>query len=255
MRKTRKDEDPTELRVDNLSVDFNGFRALSGVSLSARGGERHALIGPNGAGKTTMMNAIGGAINPTEGEIALDGELITGVPEHRRAALGIARTYQITNLFEGLSVVENVYLSLLGQDRARWTAHRSWKRYEDMWTRARETARQVGLGSRLWDKVHSLSHGEKRQLELALGLVVEPSVLLLDEPAAGLSDAERRHLLDLIAAIPRDVAVLLVEHNMDLVLAVAEFITVLDHGTVIAHGPPEQVRNDENVRRAYLGHG
>ena len=246
-------EATAELRVEGLSVDFGGFRAVDKVSLSVRAGERHALIGPNGAGKTTMMNAIAGAVRPSEGDVFLGDQRISSLSEHRRAALGISRTYQITNLFEGLSVLENVRLALLGQERSKWTMHRLIRRSDALSTRAAEMVARVGLERRMDDEVESLSHGEKRQLELAVGLAAEPSVLLLDEPAAGLSDAERQHMLALIDAIPRHVVVVIIEHNMDLILAFAEIITVLNYGAVIAQGAPEEVRNDDDVRRAYLG--
>lgn len=245
--------DGLELRVAGVSVDFGGFRAVDGVDLTFKARERHALIGPNGAGKTTMMNAIAGAVRPSQGDVYLGDQRITRLTEHRRAALGIARTYQITNLFEGLSVLENVRLSLLGQERARWVVHRRLRRSDMLSERAADMISRVGLEHRLDDEVASLSHGEKRQMELAVGLAADPSVLLLDEPAAGLSDAERQHMLELIEAIPREVIVVIIEHNMDLILRFAETISVLNHGAVIAQGPPEEVRNDDNVRRAYLG--
>lgn len=241
------------IEVENLRVSFGGFHAVDGVSLTVPIGERRAIIGPNGAGKTTLMRVIGGALRPAGGRVACLGQDITHLPEHRRSHLGIARTYQITNLFRHLTVLENVCLGVLGLSPRKWVSRRPLSRFPDIQEKAMGHLEAVGLGHRAQELVANLSYGEQRQLELAVALAGDPKVLLLDEPAAGLSPAERQAMSEQITEIPRDITVIMVEHNMDLVMAFADRVTVLHHGKIVADGTPGEIRTNSEVRSVYLG--
>lgn len=241
------------IQVEDLLVAFGGFRAVDGVSLAVPKGERRAIIGPNGAGKTTLMKVIGGALQPVGGRVSCFGQDITRLPEHRRSHLGIARTYQITNLFRHLTVLENVCLSVLGLSPRKWVSRRPLYRFPDIHDKAMGHLEAVGLGNRAQEIVANMSYGEQRQLELAVALAGDPKVLLLDEPAAGLSPAERQAMSEQIQGIPRDITVIMVEHNMDLVMAFADRVTVLHHGKIVADGTTGEIRTNSEVRSVYLG--
>ena len=242
------------LELADVRKTFGGVHAVEGVSMRVAAGERRAIIGPNGAGKTTLFSCLAGALRPTSGRIALFGRDVTTLAEHRRAAMGVRRTYQITNVFPGLSAVENVLLALHGTQRRKWVMHRTVDDDREAREHAVSTLERLGLQERGATPVRMLSYGERRQLELALALVTEPRLLLLDEPAAGLAPAERARLAETLAAIDRRVTIVLIEHDMKIALALADHVTVLHRGRVIVEGPPSLVQRDPQAREVYLGH-
>jgi branched-chain amino acid transport system ATP-binding protein len=223
------------------------------VELAVRPGERRALIGPNGAGKTTLFNLIAGALPVTLGRIHLFGRDVTAMPPYRRAALGLTRTFQVSNLFPSLTVRENCLLAVQAQTRTKLAMHRPLSGYRALHARAEETLEAVGLADRAGATVRNLSHGEQRQLEIGLALAGQPRVLLLDEPTAGLSPAESSAMARLLARLDPAITVLIIEHDMDIALEVARHVTVLHYGRVIADGTREAVRADPTVREIYLG--
>ena len=241
------------LEIRDLTKAFGGLLAVDHVFLRVPTGRRHALIGPNGAGKTTLFNCIAGTLAPTSGRVTLFGQDVTRLAEPRRASLGLARTYQITNLFPGLTTLENVLMAVQGTTRQKWVFHRPVDRFHESLDRAAAELERVGLGHRAGEPVHRLSYGERRQLEFALALACRPRALLLDEPTAGLSPADRNRISKTIAQVPRDITVLLIEHNMDVVLELADRITVLHNGRVVVEGPPDEVRANPQAREVYLG--
>jgi len=245
--------DAPALRLEDVSKAFGGLRAVDAVSLTVRPGERRALIGPNGAGKTTLFNLISGTIPVSSGSIHLFGREITRIAAHRRAALGLARTFQINNLFPALTVLDNCLLAVQGLTPTKFSMLRPVDRYPALAERARATLESVGLGDRLDATVRNLSHGEQRQLEIALALAGRPKVLLLDEPTAGLSPAESQHMARLLRALDPAITVLMIEHDMDIALELAEHVTVLHYGRVIADGLRDAVKADPLVREIYLG--
>ena len=236
-----------------MSRAFGGLRAVDAVSLTVRPGERRALIGPNGAGKTTLFNLIAGTIAVTSGSIRLLGRDVTRVAPHRRAALGLARTFQINNLFPALTVLENCLLAVQALTRAKFSMFRPLDAYADLAQRARATLGLVGLDDRTGATVRNLSHGEQRQLEIALALAGQPKVLLLDEPTAGLSPAESQHMARLLRTLDPAITVLMIEHDMDIALEIAHHVTVLHYGRVIADGLRDDVKANPMVREIYLG--
>jgi len=241
------------LELRDVSKAFGGLHAVDGVALAVRPGERRALIGPNGAGKTTLFNLISGALPVTSGTITLFGGDVTGMAQHRRAALGLARTFQISNLFPALTVLENCLLAVQALTRTRLVMHRPLARDAHLHERARAALATVGLEDRAGAAVKNLSHGEQRQLEIALALAGRPRVLLLDEPTAGLSPAESRLMADLLKRLDSSVTVLMIEHDMDIALDVARNVTVLHYGRVIADGSREEIKENPLVREIYLG--
>ncbi len=226
---------------------------MDGVDLTVRRGERRAIIGPNGAGKTTLFNLISGELGVSSGAIHLFDRDITDLPPHRRAALGLARTFQITNLFPSLSVLENGLLAVQGLTRAKFAMLRPLGRFPRLRERALAAVRAVGLEGRAETTVKNLSHGEQRQLEIALALAGQPRVLLLDEPTAGLSPAESQLMAELLQRLDPAMTVLIIEHDMDIALQIALHVTVLHYGRVIADGPREEIKADPLVREIYLG--
>jgi branched-chain amino acid transport system ATP-binding protein len=236
-----------------VSKIFGGLHAVDGVELAVRPGERRALIGPNGAGKTTLFNLISGALPPTSGAIALFGRDVTRMAQHRRATLGLARTFQISNLFPTLTVLENCLLAVQALTPARLAMHRRLAAYAGLHERAHAALAAVGLTDRAGAAVKNLSHGEQRQLEIALALAGRPRVLLLDEPTAGLSPAESRLMAELLARLDPAMTVLIIEHDMDIALELAQRVTVLHYGKVIADGTRDAIRVDPLVREIYLG--
>jgi branched-chain amino acid transport system ATP-binding protein len=241
------------LALDGVAKIFGGLRAVDGVSLAVQPGERRALIGPNGAGKTTLFNLIAGALPVTLGKIMLFGEDVTRVPAHQRAWRGLSRTFQISNLFPTLTVLENCLLAVQALTPARLALHRPLRRYEALHERARATLEAVGLADRAGTAVRQLSHGEQRQLEIGLALAGAPRVLLLDEPTAGLSPAESLQMAQLLMRLDAAMTVLIIEHDMDIALEVARHVTVLHYGRVIADGTREEIRAHPLVREIYLG--
>jgi len=241
------------LHLEGVSRAFGGLRAVDAVSLAVRPGERRALIGPNGAGKTTLFNLIAGTIPVSAGRIRLFGRDVTGIAPHRRAALGLARTFQINNLFPALTVLENCLLAVQALTAAKFSMLRPLRRDGALAARARATLAQVGLDDRREATVRNLSHGEQRQLEIALALAGRPRVLLLDEPTAGLSPAESQDMARLLRRLDPAMTVLMIEHDMDIALEMAEHVTVLHYGRVIADGLRDDVKADPLVREIYLG--
>ena len=239
------------LVVRDLAKNFGGLLAVDGVNLEIRDGHVHSLIGPNGAGKTTVFNCISGFLQPTGGRVLLNGLEVTGWPPHRLVVVGLARTFQITQVFGDLSVVENVALgvrSRLGRNLAMWSRAKSEARDS-----AYEILDRLGLGEQAQANAEHLAHGDKRILEIAIAMALEPRVLLLDEPTAGMSPGETARIAALIRRIASQACVLLVEHDMEIVLGISDEITVMTQGRVIASGTPEAVSRDPLVRDAYLG--
>ena len=241
------------LQLDGVSKSFGGLQAVDGISLAVQPGERRALIGPNGAGKTTLFNLIAGTLPVTTGSIRLFGQDVTGTASHRRAWLGLARTFQISNLFPTLSVLENCLLAVQALTPARLAMYRPLSGYPELHERARATLEAVGLGDKAGVPARQLSHGEQRQLEIGLALAGAPRLLLLDEPTAGLSPAESRHMAQLLAKLDPAMTVLIIEHDMDIALEIARAVTVLHYGRVIADGTREEIRAHPMVREIYLG--
>jgi branched-chain amino acid transport system ATP-binding protein len=243
------------LQATNLSKIFGGLAAVNDVSLEVAAGERRVLIGPNGAGKTTLFHCVTGTLAPTRGRVSLFGRDVTRDPEHRRTQLGMGRTFQITNVFPDLTLLENLALAIVGTDRRKWIMHRGVDAFPEVRRQAEAGIEAVGLGGRGAVPVKLLSYGERRQLELALALNTRPKVLFLDEPCAGLSPVERQRIAKMIAALPREITVVMIEHDMDVALGLADRVTVLHQGQVILEGSPDEVRSNAQVRDVYFGHG
>jgi len=237
------------IETADLRREFGGVKALAGVSLRVAPGERRAIIGPNGAGKTTLFNVLTGELAPSSGRVRLDGEDVTGLRPHQLARRGLARMYQRNELFDPLPARTNIALAL----GAKAGPYRLGSPSATDDRRADELLDRVGLGGRGGIVARALSHGERRQLELALALARSPQVLLLDEPTAGMSPAETERITRLIASLDRSLTILIVEHDMDVVFRLAERITVLHEGRVIAEGAPDAVRGDRIVNDVYLG--
>ena len=241
------------LAVRNLDKSFGGLCVTAAVSLSVEPGERRLIIGPNGAGKTTLFNLITGELSPDRGAITLFDRDITRVPSHRRFHLGIARTYQIITLFQGETLLRNVTLSLLGLSRLRWNPFVRLGRQEGLLARAHETLARVALDHLAERPLAQTSYGERRRVEIAMALAQNPRILLLDEPFAGLSIEERRDVLRLVTGIPRDVTIVMIEHDMDVALDFAERITVLHFGEVVVEGTRAEVVAHPRTKEIYLG--
>ncbi len=242
------------LVVSNLAKSFGGLHVTRGVNLNVEPGERRLIIGPNGAGKTTLFNLITGEITPDAGSIQLLGRDITQVPTRRRAHLGMARTYQIITLFTRDSILHNVTLALLGLSPARWNPLTALNHQSHLIERGREALDLVGLGAIAERPLSQTSYGERRRVEIAMALAQKPKVLLLDEPFAGLSIDERQDVHKCLMAIPRDVTIVMIEHNMDVALEFADRITLLHFGEVIVEGTRGEVVEDPRTREVYLGH-
>ena len=241
------------LEVVNLKKAFGGLAVTQNVCLSIRPGERRLIIGPNGAGKTTLFNQISGDMRPNAGQIKLFGNDVTSLAPYQRAHLGLSRTYQIITLFAGDTLEHNVTLGLLGLRPSRWQMWRPLSVYGDLATEARRTLDAVGLLHLADHPISDIAYGEKRRVELAMALAQKPRVLLLDEPLAGLSDTERSTVKSLIGSISRETAVIMIEHDMDTALDLAETVTLLNYGRVIVDGARDIVIADERTREVYLG--
>ena len=240
------------LRLQNLRKSFGGLPAISDVSLDVAPGERRLIIGPNGAGKTTLFNLVTGDLPRDAGNIVLFGKDVTHLAPHHRVHRGLARTYQIITLFPKDTLQHNIALSLLGLSKVRWNAFRSFD--EDLYAEARAVLARVGLEHLAKRGIAEVAYGDKRRVEIAMALAQKPRVLLLDEPLAGLSREERATVKQLIAGIPREVTVVMIEHDMDTALDMAERITVLHYGRVIVEGTRAEVVSDPKTREVYLGH-
>jgi branched-chain amino acid transport system ATP-binding protein len=244
--------EPT-LRLRGVGRRFGGLHAVREVTLDVLPGERRAILGPNGAGKTTLFNVIAGDLAPSAGQVELFGEDVTTLPSRVRARLGLARTYQQSRLFLGLTVENSIYLSILGVRNGHLRPVVLPRRDEELRERARAAAGRVAISHKLDELVGSLSHGEHRQVALAMALASEPKILMLDEPASGLSRGERTLLTDLLLALDREITLILIEHDMDVALRVAERVTMMHEGRVIVEGTPTEIRADNLVHELYLG--
>jgi branched-chain amino acid transport system ATP-binding protein len=248
-------EQPAALELDGVTKAFGGLVAVSDVSLRVGARERRALIGPNGAGKTTLFHLISGEVHVTDGRIHLFGEDITALPPHVRVGCGLGRTYQITNILPALSVWENVVLAAMGLTASKFQLLRPLPRRGPLHDRAERALLDVDLQDKAPVQARQLSHGEQRQLELALALAGQPRVLLLDEPAAGLSAAERVRMAELVRRLPAELTLVIIEHDMDLVLNLVDRVTCLHNGQVIADEPVATIRDNQRVQEIYLGVG
>ncbi len=248
-------DDNIVLAAQGLVKRFGGITATNNVTLNLRKGARHALIGPNGAGKTTLINLLTGVLEPTEGRIALEGQDITQLAPHKRVARGMVRTFQINQLFNSMTPLETLALVV---SQHRGLGGQAWRRLganQEVADRCAQLLEQFRLTEVMDQRTEHLAYGKRRLLEIAIALACEPRVLLLDEPVAGVPAGEREELLQTVAALPADVSVLLIEHDMDLVFSFANRMTVLVNGTVLTEGDPDQIANDPEVKAVYLGHG
>jgi branched-chain amino acid transport system ATP-binding protein len=241
------------LNVTSLTKRFGGLMAVNDVSIQVTKGRLHAVIGPNGAGKSTLVHLLSGDLVPTSGSIQLDGREISGLPPDQRSRAGIGRSYQKTNIFLGFSVLENCRLAAQSREPHAFNLFRSAYSYRPITQMAEQALVAVGLQHRAHVTAGFLSHGEQRQLEIAMSLATSPRVLLLDEPLAGMGAEEAAKMVTLLKALTVDHAVLLVEHDMDAVFALADVLTVMVNGCVLESGTPQQIRNSPEVQRAYLG--
>ena len=244
---------PLCLQASGLGKTYDGLHALAGIDLNVCEGSRQAILGPNGAGKTTLFKILAGEIAPTSGAIRFRDRDITRDPPYRRAAMGISRTFQVTTLFRGMSVLQNVILAVQGTRRTKYIAWRAVERMPALLDEARRIVDGVGLARREEMLVQSLAYGEQRQLEIGVALACRPRLLLLDEPTAGLARAEVSRILSLLQALPREITILFIEHDMDVAFALAEMVTVLNQGQLVAAGPPDAIRANRLVQDIYLG--
>lgn len=243
------------LEAQSISRSFGGIHAVANIDLSLASGQIHAVIGPNGAGKTTLVGLLAGGLKPDDGEIYLRQRNVTAMPVHERAKLGLGRTFQITSLFPGFSVFENIAIAVQGHHRHSFRFWSPAYQKSSLTDRVHQLARQMDLDQDQDAKAGELSHGKHRLLELAMALAASPSVLLLDEPAAGLGIEETQHLIAILERIKAHAAILLVEHDMDVVFSVADQVTVMVDGQIIATGGPDEIRSNQQAQRAYLGEG
>ena len=239
------------LKAEALTVRFGGLAALSNVSLSVPAGEIRAIIGPNGAGKSTFFNCLTGVLRPTSGRIVFNGEDIAGLPPYTISRKAIARSYQITNILPGATVLENVRIASQSR-RHNWSMLRHHRAYTDVIARARAALADVGLADKEDELAANLSHGEQRNLEIGIALATEPKLLCLDEPTAGMSVAETHATVDLVRRIARNLTILIVEHDMEVVMGLAHTITVLNYGEVLAEGQPAEIQANPRVQEVYL---
>jgi branched-chain amino acid transport system ATP-binding protein len=242
------------LETKSLTKSFGALTAVNGVSLSVAAGTLHSIIGPNGAGKTTLFNLLTGTFPPSSGKIIFDQQEITGTPAHGVAHLGLARSYQRTTVFPALSLLDNVWVSAFATGKS-WNGllFRKTSQYPEAMERARAALSDVGLLAKAAIPAREISHGEQRQLELAIALAAAPRVLLLDEPAAGLSPDETRKMVALVRGLKGRYTIVLIEHKMDIIMSVSDRISVMHFGSLIAEGTPEEIQRNPEVRRAYLG--
>jgi branched-chain amino acid transport system ATP-binding protein len=247
--------DAPVLELRGLSKSFGGLHAVRDVTLAIKAGDRQAIIGPNGAGKTTLFNLISGILPATSGQVLVFGHDVTQWASHRRTALGMARTFQITSLFPRLTVLDNVLLAIKGVRRSKFVMWRFLSSYRDAYAKAHALLERAQFLDRKDTQVRYLSHGEQRQLEIVLGLASDPKILLLDEPAAGLSSGESAEMTKFLRSLDPSLALLLIEHDMDVVFDIADRISVLHFGEVLESGPRDQIRASRKVQEIYLGAG
>lgn len=243
------------LKVENISKSFNTLQVLHNVSLEVQPGERHVIIGPNGAGKTTLFNCITSHLPINSGAVYLEDKEISKVPSHHLVHMGMSRTFQKNNLFGNLTVEENLHLALASRKNYRYQVFSALSSYKDIKEETNEILSQWDISSRRHITVNNLSYGEQRLLEVLLAMASKPKILLLDEPTSGMSPAETAQTSEMIQKLPRSIALLVIEHDMDVVFAIADRLTVLHHGEVILSGTPEEIRNNELVKEIYFGGG
>jgi branched-chain amino acid transport system ATP-binding protein len=241
------------LAVSDVSRNFGGVQALSNVSFEIAPGERRLIIGPNGAGKTTLFNLLSGALAVSDGQVKLFGHDITNLPSYERARMGLARTFQITNLFPRLTVLENVLLALQATDKSAFSMLARMRANRPLFQHAESLLQEWDLTAIAGRVAREISYGEQRQIDLILAMAVRPKVLLLDEPTAGLSAAEVVRVVGMVRSLPKDMTILMIEHDMDVAFALADRITVLHQGRLIAEGGVAAIRNDPHVSAIYLG--
>lgn len=243
----------SELHVDEVTKHFGGLAALSDVTFHVKTGQRRAIIGPNGAGKTTLFNVISGQAEPNHGEVRLEGKKIGSLPPHRRARLGIGRTFQRNNLFPALSVFENVQLAVQQRRRVSWKPWRLMGRITPVQVETTEVIESFGLGAWSDTRADGLSYGVQRQVEVAVATALRPRLLLLDEPTAGMSPAETAHMAQVVSALPAEMTILIIEHDLDVLFSLVDSVTVLHFGQVIADGEPDAIKQNRRVQEVYLG--
>jgi branched-chain amino acid transport system ATP-binding protein len=243
------------LALRGLSKSFGGLEAVRDITLEVYPGERKGIIGPNGAGKTTLFNLITGVLPPTSGQVLLFSADVTRWPPYRRTALGMARTFQITTLFPRLTVLDNVLLAVQGLRKLKYVMWRRLAAYREVYDRARALLEQAGYWDRHDVEIRHLSHGEQRQIEIVLALASDPKILLLDEPAAGLSTGESQEMATFLHGLDPTLAILMIEHDMDVAFEVVDSITVLHYGEIVEDGSTDQIRTSDRVRDIYLGTG
>jgi branched-chain amino acid transport system ATP-binding protein len=246
-------EDGTILGMVDLYKNFGDLMAINGLSLSISKGKRHAIIGPNGAGKTTLFNLLSGRFKPTRGQILFHGRDITGMAPYRISRLGIARSFQIINVFPQLSVFENVHAVLMSKNHIRYNFLKNVKRWEKVEQEAVSLLEQIGLLDKKDFPAGFLSYGEQRELEVGLTIASDPEVILLDEPTAGMSMDETRQAIKLIDKVTKGKTLVIIEHDMEVIFSLADVITVMRYGEIVATGSPEEIRKDPKVKEAYLG--
>ena len=239
------------LRTAGLTIRFGGLTALDRVDFAVERGEIRAVIGPNGAGKSTFFNCLTGVLRPTSGHIRLDGEDITGLPPDRISQKGVARSYQITNILPNATVLENVRIAAQSRRHA-WSMLSHHRAYRDLLEKADAALEQVGLAAKAGELAANLSHGEQRNLEIGIALATEPRLLCLDEPTAGMSASETQETMALVRRIARNLTILIVEHDMQVVMELARRITVLDYGEILAEGTPAEIQQNPRVLEVYL---
>jgi branched-chain amino acid transport system ATP-binding protein len=241
------------LQTERLTKSFGALTAVNGVSLAIEAGSLHSIIGPNGAGKTTLFNLLTGTFAPTSGKIIFDQEDITGTPANQVAHLGLARSFQRTTVFPAFSLFDNVWVSGFATSKRSALTWRNADDYPEIAERSRQALSDVGLLQKEKQLAREISHGEQRQLELAIALAAAPRVLLLDEPAAGLSPEETRRMVALVRTLKGRYTIVLIEHKMDIIMSVSDRISVMHFGSLIAEGTPAEIQKNAEVRRAYLG--
>jgi branched-chain amino acid transport system ATP-binding protein len=241
------------LECINLTKIFGGLIAVNEVNLKVKAGERRAILGPNGAGKTTLFSLISGLHTITSGFVKMNGQDISSMTVHNRAHLGLGRTFQITNLFPSLTVLENLIIASIGLKKMKFSMLRPLYTYRDLYSQAEKILDNMGMINKRDVLVKNLSYGEQRQIELSAALISNPKVLLLDEPTAGLSPADSATMAEIIKNLNSEITILIIEHNMDVALQVASYITVLNQGSNFAEGSPSEIQNNDQVQEIYFG--
>ncbi len=248
-------ETETWLELSGVTKQFGGLTAVEDVVLRLGPGDRRGILGPNGAGKTTLFHLITGVLPVTSGQIRLFGRDVTGWPTHRRIALGMSRTFQITSLFPRLSVMDNVILAVQGLRKMKMVMLKPLSRYKEVFDKTEMLLTRAGFWEVRDHEVRNLSHGEQRQLEIILALASDPKVLLLDEPSAGLATGESHEMAEFLKSLDPGMAILIIEHDLDVIFEVASHISVLHYGKILVEGPSDQIRTDQQVQEIYLGKG